>query len=287
MREIDFHHSEIGQAFDAWLTIFNDILELTAAVPPSFTVVVESVDRANWRLLNEVLGFTAGKTYDAAKRHLDNGNQTLHVLFLLAAWGAFESFIESIPAALIGIEPDLISTPAFAKARGRAEREGLTGKAQLERVIEIAVTNQKSALTPDGGGKYEDQLALVGLDGQIPRDLALALMEAQQVRNVWAHKGGRADTKLLNQCPDIGAALGEKITMRGDRLSRYVAAQNTYTTIVINRARTRYGLRPLQCYGGQANIFKTSFAQLFPDAAPTHELIETLKAERAAEESGQ
>lgn len=287
MREIDFHHSEIGQAFEAWLTIFNDIVELTAAVAPSFTVVVESVDRADWRRLNEVLGFTAGPTYDAAKRHLASGNETLHVLFLLAAWGAFESFIESVPAAMIRIDPGLISAQVFDKARSRAEREGLTGIAQSERVVEIAVVSQKTPLTPDGGGKYENQLALVGLDGPVPHDLALALMEAQQVRNVWAHNGGRADKKLLNQCPDIDAALGEKIAMRGDRLSKYVVAQNTYTTIVFNRARTRFGLRPLQCYGGQANIFKTSFAQLFPDAAPIHELIDTVKAERAAEKSGQ
>ena len=148
------------------------------------------------------------------------------------------------------------------------------------------MTSQKGMLTPEGGGKYENQLALVGLDGHVPGDLALALMEAQQVRNVWAHNGGRADKKLLSQCPNIGAALGEKIAMHGDRLAKYVAAQNTYTTIVMNRARTRCGLRPMKCYGGRANIFKTSFAQQFPDAAPTHELIETLKAERAAEESG-
>jgi hypothetical protein len=94
-----------------------------------------------------VLGLTAGKTYDAAKRQLDNDNETLYVLFLLASWGAFESFVEEIPAALIRIDPALISAPAFEKARKRADNDGLTGSERLERIIDIVVPNQKGELT--------------------------------------------------------------------------------------------------------------------------------------------
>lgn len=281
MRETDFLQTGVMEAFNGWLTIFNDVLELTAAVPPSFTVVVESVKRTDWRLLNNVLGLTAGKTYDAAKHQLDNNNETLYVLFLLASWAAFESFVEEIPAALIRIDPALISAPAFDKARNRADNESLTGSERLERIIDIVIPKQKEALTPEGGGKYENQLSLVGLDGEVPRDLALALMEAQQVRNVWAHNGGRADRKLLDQCPNFGVVLGEKIAMTGDRLSKYTLAQNTYTTMIVNRARTLCGLRPMECHNRPSNLFKPSFDKLFPNAVSIHELVETLKAERA------
>lgn len=98
----------------------------------------------------------------------------LYVLCLLASWAAFESFVEEVPAAMIRVDPTLVSAPAFAKARARSEKEGLRGAEILERIIEIVVPNQKGKLDPDGGGRYENQLGLVGLDGDVPRDLALA-----------------------------------------------------------------------------------------------------------------
>jgi hypothetical protein len=281
VRELDFLQTGVMDAFNGWLAIFNDVLELTAAVPPAFSVVVESVERANWRLLNEVLGITAGKAYDAAKHQLESSNETLYVLFLLASWAAFESFVEEIPGALIRIDPALISTPAFEKARNRADRENLTGSERLERIIDIVVPNQKGPLTAQGGGKYEDQLRLVGLDGEVPVDLALALMEAQQVRNIWAHNGGRADKKLLDHCTGIGVALGEKVAMTGTRLSKYTLAQNTYTTIIVNRARKLCGLQPLECHDSPSNVFKPAFDKLFPNTVSTHALVRKLEAECA------
>ena len=113
------------EAFDAWITIDNDILNITAAVPPAFNVVVESVDRPDWRLLNDVLGLRAGDAYDAAKRQLDNANETLYFLCLLASWAAFESLVEDGSAALIRTDRALIDLPGFDKARTRADREGL------------------------------------------------------------------------------------------------------------------------------------------------------------------
>lgn len=120
---------------------------------------------------------------------------------------------------------------------------------------------RRANLPLEGGGKYENQLSLAGLDGDVPRDLALALMEAQQVRNVWAHNGGRADRKLLDQCPNIGVAFREKVAMTADRLSTYTLAQNTYTTIIVNRARRLCGLRPMECHNGPSNVFKPSLEE--------------------------
>jgi hypothetical protein len=244
-------------------------------------VVVESVTRSNWKLLNDVLGsIHAGKTYDAAKRHLDNDNETLYVLCLLASWGAFESFVEEMTKAKIRAKPELTSDPAFAKAPLKAE--GLDELERLERVIEMVIQNQKGRLDPKGNGKYEQQLRLAGLEGTVPPDLAVTLMETQQVRNVWAHNGGKADAKLIEQCPHMDVSLAEMVVKTKQRLAKYILAQNTYATIIWNRSRLTLGLPPVECYDNNHNMFKASFDKLFPTAVPPQSLLQVLNEERNA-----
>jgi hypothetical protein len=91
-------------------------------------------------------------------------------------------------------------------------------------------------------------------------------MEGQQFRNVWAHNGGRADAKLLEQAPGLGYAIGEEVKLSKSMLGKYLVALNTYTTIIVNRDRVQNAFAPLVCYGGEKNVFKASFDALFPGA---------------------
>ncbi|MCT7656830.1 hypothetical protein [Mycobacterium deserti] len=258
----------MGKAFDAWLSLSNDSLELTAVIPWAFAYVVESTTQPDWEHINRVMGqFNACKAYDACKRSVDSHYETLYVLTLLASWGAFEAYVEDAAKAGLRARPELLSNTAFDRAKRKAEELTDADEAQrFEYIIDRVIGSIRDRLDADGNGKYEQQLQLAGLGGTVPSDIALALMEGQQVRNVWAHNGGRADAKLLEQAPAIGYAIGDKVTITKVMLGKYLLALNTYATIVVNRYRVQNGYAPLVCYGGEQNTFKASFDELFPGA---------------------
>ncbi|MDX1875544.1 hypothetical protein SBI67_25775 [Mycolicibacterium sp. 120266] len=258
----------MGKAFDAWLKLSNDSLELTAVIPWAFAYVVESTARPDWTHINQVMGqFNACRTYDACKRSVDTQFDTLFTLTLLASWGAFEAYVEDAAKAALRLRPELLSAPAFDKAKRKAaDLDTADETERFEFVIDRVVGAAHDKLEADGGGKYEQQLALAGLDGAVPPNVALALMEGQQVRNVWAHNGGRADAKLLEQAPNIDYEIGETVTITKAMLAKYLLVLNTYSTIIVNRYRIQNGFAPLVCYGGEHNEFKAAFDELFPDA---------------------
>ena len=49
-------------------------------------------------------------------------------------------------------------------------------------------------------------------------------------------------------------------------LAKYLLVLNTYATVIVNRYRGQNGYAPLVCYGGEQNVFKASFDELFPGA---------------------
>lgn len=279
MLETEALETEVWKAFDGWLLIFNNTLELAAAVPHAFKYVVDSVDGANWNHINGVLGIIAGKTYDACKNVIVEEHQTLYVLALLASWGAFESFIEEVTKAALRAEPALLAKPEFARTTRRVADRNLSPADSQREIIDKMINGQRGRLTEDGGGKYEEQLRLADLGGRVPSNLARALMEAQQVRNVWAHNSGQADQDLVDQAPGLQISIGETVKIDGPMIASYILAQNTYVTIILNRFRTKHGLPPIECHQS-ANMFKASFDRLYPNAVSAYELQKRVKAER-------
>ncbi|MCX2931680.1 hypothetical protein ORI20_15465 [Mycobacterium sp. CVI_P3] len=104
-------------------------------------------------------------------------------------------------------------------------------------------------------------------------------MEAQQVRNVWAHNSGQADQDLIDQAPGLQISIGETVKIDGSMIAKYILAQNTYATIVLNRFRTKHGLPPMECHQN-GNMFMASFDSLYPNAVSPYELQKRVKAER-------
>jgi hypothetical protein len=263
-----FIDSDMGKAFDALLTLTSNALELTAATQFAFPYVVRSIDEHSWRLANDMFGVAAAKLYDACKSTIDSQFHTLHAFCLLGAWGAFEDYVEAAAKAALRGRPELVyDNPAFDRATRRASTlPDLTEDERFERIISVVVSNKRNPLDAAGCGKYESQLELGDINGPIPTDLAEALMEGQQVRNILAHNGGRADAKLLQQAHGLGYAIGDEVKITKAQLGKYLVALNTYTTIILNRHRVQNGFTPLVCYQGDRNMFKAGFDALYPGA---------------------
>lgn len=276
---MDFLNSEVATAFNSWVRLSADIIGLTGTVYRAFDLVVESVDDGNWDTLNRILGWDAPLTYDNAKMHRQSGNQTLHVLTLLASWGVFETLIEDACLAMVRTDPSIIDSDVFKPGHKRADKQDIPGDERNEFVAEFVIAQQRGPLTAEGGGKYEEQLSLVGLGGQVPPDLAEALMLIQQVRNVWAHNGGRADKKLLDRCAGFDAQLGEMVEISQEQTLDWIVAINTYAHLVLCRYRVKNGLPAISCYRGEDNRFKEGFDRIYPDTISPDSLQDRLRIE--------
>jgi hypothetical protein len=139
---------------------------------------------------------------------------------------------------------------------------------QLNYVGQLIFNEKREAISDTGKGKFENQLGLVDLDGEVPEDLARAIRTANAFRNIGAHNGQRADEKFVKACPTLGYAVGDKVSIDKRECADFLLGLYTYALIIVARFRTKHGLVPIECYQGAANPFKDSFNNLFPTAIP-------------------
>lgn len=229
-------------------------------------------DAAAAGALSPRLRSTIGERYApvvvaAARHHKEANHEVLHSLVVLASWAALETLITDLCSSMLQLEPALLATKPFKKLKLPPEIVVLDRTAQVDIIAEMAFARGGLAYD-DGKGKFERQLSIVGLAGDVPEDLARGMVWANAVRNIMSHNGSRVDTKFLERCPDFGHSLGDKIALDHTGCADIVPGLETYTFIVLARLRMKHGLRPLQCPQSTANKFRVSFNQMYPTVPP-------------------
>jgi hypothetical protein len=169
---------------------------------------------------------------------------------------------------MIRMHPELLDTDIFGSARRRAERGGVDVGDYVEFVSDRALRSVGGPTEDDDRNKYEMQLELVGLNGDVPDDLSLTIRTAHEVRNVWAHRNGKADSKLIDKCRHLAYAIGDPVPVTVEALNEYIVALNTYAFIMMNRFRLSNGMDAIECYQADANKFKAGFDRLYPQTSP-------------------
>ncbi|WP_445278017.1 hypothetical protein, partial [Streptomyces sp. DSM 41033] len=98
--------------------------------------------------------------------------------------------------------------------------------------------------------QFEDVLAYVSLSGVVPENVKDSVFVAQQVRHVWAHRGGSADAQFVERCPGR-AKIGEKLMMDIAEFSRYMHGLHMYGWIIMSRYLESLGERVIkrECIG--------------------------------------
>ena len=188
----------------------------------------EEIDRAEWKAFR-------------ARREVEAGFPTLHAHSLLGLCGALECLVEDVFVSRIRENRSLLTGGAFAKVKlPVALIVGLDGND-----VALAVLNEVTRLTnvgfAVGPAKYERLLEFVGLAGSIPGPIRDALWLGQQVRNVWAHRGGIADRRFIESVPGSRWPLGERVNMETDDFMRLLHGIHMYGVVVLNRCLDAHG----------------------------------------------
>lgn len=186
-----------------------------------------------------------------ARREMDSGFATLHAHSLLGLWGAFECFVEDIFLATLKNHPELLASEAFAKVKLPVASLVLQDQDDRLRTLLSEVSRASGSDLALGTTKFERLLDTVGLGGQIPDSVRKSTFSAQQIRNVWAHRGGLADARFVERCGSLGFGIGDKVNMPATVFLHLMHGLHTYGFVILDRVRVQHGEEPLRmaCVG--------------------------------------
>lgn len=136
---------------------------------------------------------------------------------------------------MIRHDATLLATDAFSKVKLPVSM--MYGQDDRDRAIAIMteVSRATGADLAFGSSKYERLLDLVGLGGPIPRVIRDSIFKAQQIRNVWAHRGGIADQRFVDACPNLGFNVDDRVNMTPETFLPLMHGMHMYGIVIANR----------------------------------------------------
>lgn len=187
---------------------------------------------------------------ERARREVDGGFSMLHAHSLLGLWGALECLVEDVFIHRLANDPTLLAAKEFGKIKVPAAAVAQGATATAEAVLFEAARANGTDLR-GAPGRFERLLEFVGLGGFIPSQIAHALHRAQEVRNVWAHRGGIADRRFIEKCPDWGVGEGESVSLTFEQFGPLMHGIHMYVVLIVNRYRMAQGRTPVwaECAG--------------------------------------
>lgn len=160
----------------------------------------------------------------------------VHAQAIVLLWGALENLAETFVARLIIKVPSLIRNEPWSNLRVKiGEYEPLD---QEERAYYLVTLLQSIVGAPmkRGINRFESMFEAVGLKGAVSDEVAQAMFELQQVRNVIVHNRGIVDRRLQRDCPWLLLTSGEELRVTGEMYCKYCSMAAEYVIEVIRRA---------------------------------------------------
>lgn len=187
----------------------------------------------------------AQDTAELASAEIASNFALLHAHALMGAWGALESLVENV--ADFGLENNhdaILSQPLFQRIKiSVGVYESMTPVERRSYLISEAQREVKVDFSL-GVGQFEGLLKELLLGGSVDPQIRRSLLHAQQIRHLIAHRGGRADSRFLKACPDLGYKVGDHVQLSPTQFHELILSMVVYGRILDNRCRVLKGLPP-------------------------------------------
>ena len=168
----------------------------------------------------------------------------LHAHSLMGTWGALEAMIDDLSTDWLAIDPSALEQPVFTRIKVViGDYTKLRPSEQRRHLVSELKRECKSDLKM-GLGQFEYLLNAIGLGGSVDKRVRNVLFEAQQIRHLIAHRGGRADARFLESCPGLGYAEGQQVRLSASQYAKISLCMAIYTMTLINRCRVFEELEP-------------------------------------------
>ena len=180
---------------------------------------------------------------DAAQVEIDSDFALLHSHSLMGVWGALEATVDDVAAGWIEHTNGVTADSAFAKLKVNVVQFLATPESQRHRFLIAELKRDLGSSLRTGVAQFEGLLKAVGLGGDVPAGVRRALVYAQQIRNVVAHRGGIADQRFVLACPALPFAVGDKVTVTSEQFFDLIGCFSMYAVVIADRIRARTGMR--------------------------------------------
>lgn len=180
---------------------------------------------------------SVGRLASTAASEIANDFPLLHAHSLVGLWGAFEACIDGICESwLAHVSPEQVGERLGRLKVPLGEFLLLPVDDRWHWVVD-QLKKEKGSELKKGIGQFESVLDVLGLGGPVNEHVRKTLYVAKSFRNVIAHKGGRADARLLEDCAELPFKPGESIKLSGSQLMAAYTAMVLYAETVQERAR--------------------------------------------------
>jgi hypothetical protein len=183
----------------------------------------------------------AEKDAARAQTEVDSDFPLLHGLALVAMWSALEHFVKGLVASWILHRKDALEAPVMQRLKVKLGEYVQLSRPEQSRYLVGLLEQELAGPLKRGVGRFETLLDPFSLGGAVPDDCAKAIFELQQVRNVIAHRNGRADKRFRKECPWFKVKLNKPVKISGEILSRYEGAAMQYALTIFYRVGDLYG----------------------------------------------
>ncbi|WP_392751145.1 hypothetical protein [Streptomyces sp. LN590] len=203
-----------------------------------FDLVEEDGDSSDERVKRE-------RQVTLAQTEISSDFKLLHGHSIVGIWGALESLIEDVVECWMAFRPEVLMHQNFVKIRvPLAEFLSLSDEQRVRLLVSEVQRDLKLDLR-SGVTKFEKLLDSVGLGGPVDPRIRDALFEAQNIRNVLAHRAGIVDQRFVDSCPSFGLSEGDQMVIGKKLFRRMSDAMGLYSIVVLNRVFVAVG-RPTQ-----------------------------------------
>lgn len=177
-----------------------------------------------------------------AESEIERGFPLLHNHALMGLWGAFEAMVDDVSVNWLDARPESMTSERFPRLQVELNQFlALDPYEQKRRVVE-EIKRKRAVSQRTGIGQFEGLLDAIGLGGSIDPDVRNVIRIAKGLRNVVAHKGGRSDARLIEECPDLGLKLDQPIQLTGQQMVSIAYAMSIYADEIERRQRVVSGL---------------------------------------------
>jgi hypothetical protein len=180
---------------------------------------------------------------ELAKSEIESDFALLHSHTLMGSWGALEGMIKDLVISWMQHNPSVLDDPRITKVKVPLVEFQKMGDHDRLRFLVTEIQRDLGLELKSGATKFESLLALVGLGGSVHRKVRDALFECQNLRNLFAHRGGVADRKFVANCPHLKYSVGDTVKLGSRDFSRNFFGLMTYGVIILNRCRSIEGTR--------------------------------------------
>lgn len=185
-----------------------------------------------------------GRLSEKTRREADNGFPLLYANSLIGLWGAFEACLDDLCLLFLQCVSRERLSNALSSARVKIGEYLALDDDDRWRWLLAQLQKAETTSLRTGVGQFESYLKPLGISPQIESGVRTTLFKIKAMRNLYAHRAGRADRKFLEEWPDHPAGIDQLVVPTNNQLLAAHTAMVMYVESIHRCVLSELGEQP-------------------------------------------